>query len=95
MRVKRIDIIKREDGFFHPENKPKIKAYKHGEGYGVMVFFEVSPIDSDFGEYAWCPKAEELKRMTDMMHETDHLTFPEKRSIMPAPPILEVFSDYV
>jgi hypothetical protein len=75
MIVKRIDIIKREDGFFHPGNKPKIKAYKHGEGYGVMVFFEISPIDTDFGEYVWCPKAEELTRMTNMMHETDHMTF--------------------
>jgi len=75
LKVKRIDIIKREDGFFHPENKPKIRAYKHGEGYGVMVFFEQSPIDSDFGEFVWCPSAAELKRIENMMHETDHMTF--------------------
>ena len=75
MKVKRIDIIKREGGFFHPDHKPKIRAYKHGEGYGVMVFFESSPIDFDFQENVWCPSAEELQRIADLMDKTDHLTY--------------------
>ena len=74
MKVKRVDIIRREDGFFHTE-KGKIRAFKHGSGYGVFVYFERSPIDSDFGELVWTPKAEELRRMADMMDQTDHLTF--------------------
>jgi len=75
LRVKRIDIIKRQGGFFHTDFNGKVKAFKHGEGYGVFVFFEDSPIDSDFGELVWTPSAEELRRMADLMDKTDHLTF--------------------
>ena len=75
MRIKRVDIIKREGGFYYPENKPKIRAYKHGAGYGVMVFFEQSPIDTDFRENVWCPSAAEMRRIADLMDKTDHLTF--------------------
>jgi len=75
LKVKRVDIIRREGGFFHPENKKRIRAFKHGAGYGVFVFFEGSPIDSDFGELVWTPSAEELRRMADLMDKTDHLTF--------------------
>ena len=75
MKVKRIDIVRREDGLFHPEGKRKIRAVKHGKGYGVMVFFEGTPIDVDFGEAVWCPSADELRRIADLMDKSDHLTY--------------------
>ena len=52
MKVKKIVIILREDGFFHHENQ-KIKAYYPGKGYVVTVFLESSPIDEDFQKYVW------------------------------------------
>ena len=75
LKVKRVDIIRREDGFFHPEGKEPIRAFKHGSGYGVFVFFEESPIDGDFNEFVWCPSAEELRRMAALLDKTDDLTF--------------------
>jgi hypothetical protein len=40
-----------------------------------MVFFENSLIDSDFGEKAWVPSAEELRRLVDLMDQSDSKTF--------------------
>jgi len=41
----------------------------------IVHFREESPIDTDFGEQAWVPSAEELKRLSALMNQTDGLTF--------------------
>ena len=74
MRLKRVDIIKREGGNFHLPDR-KVKAYRKGDGFGVMVFFEQSPIDTDFGEFVWCPTAKELDRLNKMLDQSDKKTY--------------------
>ena len=74
MRIKRVDVIRREDGFFHTEVK-KVKAWYPGNGYVVMVFFENSPIDKDFEENVWVPKVDELSRIAYLMDKSDYKTF--------------------
>jgi len=72
--VKRMDVILRKDGLFHTNGK-KVKAWYPKEGYVVMVFFENSAIDKDFEEDVWVPKAEELRRIADLMDRSDRKTF--------------------
>ncbi len=48
MKVKRMDIVKRQGGYFHLPNR-KVKAVRKGDGYGVDVVFEASPLDCDLG----------------------------------------------
>ncbi len=74
MRIKRVEIIRREDSYFHTEIK-KIKAHYQGNGYVVMIFFESSPIDNDFGENVWVPKAEELQQIANSLDKSDHMTY--------------------
>lgn len=75
MKVKRMELVKRENGFFHYMNGKRVKAMYPRRGYAVMIFYEESPIDSDFGEKCWVPSAEELRRLADLMNESDRLTF--------------------
>jgi hypothetical protein len=70
-----MDIMKRENGFFHYMNGKRVKAYYPKRGYWVMIFFEDSPIDMDFCEKVWCPSADELRRVADMLDESDRKTF--------------------
>lgn len=75
MRVKRMDVIRRKDGFFHKVNGVKVKAVYPKQGYVVMVVFENSPIDQDFEENIWVPSINDLKRIANLMDESDRLTF--------------------
>ena len=75
MKVKRVDLVKREAGFFTLFNGKKVKAVKHGEGFGVGVYFERSQVDDDFGELVWFPSDEELKRILVALHESDKETY--------------------
>jgi len=75
LKVKRMEVVKREGGFFHYMNGKRVKAYYPRKGYVAIIFFEESPIDSDFGENAWVPTAAELRRLADLMDESDRLTF--------------------
>ena len=89
MRVKRIDIVKREDGYFHLSDR-KVKAVRKGDGYGVDVVFEASPLDCDLGnlpketlsilsatnqEFHFFITASDLKRIECLMDESERLTF--------------------
>ena len=70
-----MDLVKREGGYFTGWNGKRIKAVKHGEGFGVGVYFERSPVDDDFGETVWFPSDEELWRILRLLHESDKKTF--------------------
>ena len=70
-----MELVRRENGFFHYMNGKQVKAYYPKRGYCVMVFFEDSPIDTDFNENVWCPSAKELRRVADMLDESDKLTY--------------------
>ena len=89
MRVKRIDIVKREGGYFHLFDR-KVKAVRKGDGYGVDVVFEASQLDCDLGnlpqenfsvlsatnqEFHFFITASHLKRIECLMDESDRLTF--------------------
>lgn len=74
MRVKRIAIVLRKDGFFHLEDR-KVKAVYAREGYGVMVFLDRSPIDEDFNAMVWVPSNDELQEILEKMKESDELTW--------------------
>lgn len=67
-------MVRREDGFFHTDVK-KVKAWYPQKGHVVMIFFENSQIDKDFEENVWVPKADELRRIADLMDESDRRTF--------------------
>ena len=89
MRIKRIDVVKREGGYFHlPERK--IKAVRKGDGFGVDVVFEASQLDCDLGglpqetlndftnsaqEFHFFITAKDLQRIELLMDKTDPLTF--------------------
>jgi hypothetical protein len=75
MQVKRMDLVKRQGGYFHKWNGEKVKAVYPKQGYCVMVFFEESLIDTDFKEFVWCPSAQELRRLADLLDESDKLTY--------------------
>jgi hypothetical protein len=74
LRVKRIDLMRREGGFFHKWNGEKVAAVKHGEGVGVAVFLEESQADRDFGEFVWFPTDEELWRIIKLLYRSDRET---------------------
>ena len=89
MRVKRMDLVKREGGYFHLPDR-KVKAIRSGDGYGVDVVFEASQLDSDLGrlppetlavfnateqEFHFFITAYDLKRIEALMDESDKLTF--------------------
>ena len=73
MRVKKIAVVLRKDGFFHYDGR-LIKAIYPNEGYGVMVFLESSPIDKDFEASVWVPTAQELQLILEALDESDELT---------------------
>jgi len=74
MRPKEIVIILRKDGYFHYKGR-KIKAVRPGNGYGVLVALEPSPIDKDFEAYVWFPSVEELSQIMRALDSSDELTY--------------------
>ena len=89
MRVKRMDIVKRQDGYFHLPDR-KVKAVRSGDGFGVDVVFEASPIDCDLGnlpketlsvlndtvqEFHFFITAKNLERIELLLDQSDRLTF--------------------
>ena len=73
MRIKKIGLILRKDGFFHYEGR-EIKAVYPEQGYGVMVFLEPSQIDKDFDANVWVPSAKELDQIRKALDKSDELT---------------------
>jgi len=73
MRIKKIAVVLRKDGFFH-WNGQLVKAVYPGEGYAVMVELEPSPIDKDFETLIWVPSADELERIRRELDKSDRLT---------------------
>ena len=73
MRVKKIAIVLRKDGFFL-YNDRKIQAVRPGQGYGVMVILEPSQIDEDFGVPVWVPSQEELEQIRRALKRSNELT---------------------
>ena len=61
MRLKAIEIIKRENGFFWLSNGQKIRAIYPRNGYAVMCFLDHSQIDNDFEANVWIPSAKNLQ----------------------------------
>ena len=89
MRVKRVDIVKRQGGFFHLPDR-KVKAVRKGDGYGVDVVFEASQLDCDLGglpeetlmafnataqEFHFFITAKDLERIELLMDKSDRLTY--------------------
>jgi hypothetical protein len=89
MRIKRIDTVKRQGGYFHLPDR-KVKAIRKGDGYGVDVVFEASKLDVDFGglppetlavfnstdqEFHFFVTAKDLERIELLMDKSDRLTF--------------------
>ena len=70
-----MELVKRDGGYFHLFNGKRVKAYYPRRGYAVMIFYEESPIDIDFGEKVWVPSAMELRRLADLMDQSDSKTF--------------------
>ena len=80
MKVKNTVIIRREDGFFHLQDR-KIKAYYPGNGYVVMVLMEPSPIDKDFGTYIWVPSVVEIEKILKSFDNSDESTYERRGGI--------------
>ena len=89
MRVKRIDIVKREGAYFHLLDR-KVRAVRSGDGYGVDVVFETSQLDCDLGnlpketltvlnataqEFHFFITAKDVKRIELLMDKSDRLTY--------------------
>ena len=87
--MKRIDIVKREGGYFHLPDK-KVRSIRKGDGYGVDVVFEASQLDVDLGgippetlavfnataqEFHFFITAKDLKRIEMLMEKSDILTY--------------------
>ena len=72
--VKRVDLVRREDGYFMGWKGKRVKAVKHGNGVGVGVYFERSPVDDDFNELVWFPTDADLMRILNLLHESDRET---------------------
>ena len=49
MILKNVVLVPRIDGFFYYKGR-RIKARKHGDGVGVTLVLEHSPVDEDFDE---------------------------------------------
>jgi len=79
MRLQSIELIRRENGFFHFRGQ-KIKAVRQGAGVGVALLFRPSVVDKDFSEvlepetYLWFPSARYLKEIMDAFDRSDDLT---------------------
>jgi len=73
VRVKRILVVLRKDGFFHHGNR-RIPAVRPGEGWGVMVELEPSDIDQDFGFPVWVPSQDEIDEILRALKKSDELT---------------------
>ena len=84
-----MDIVKRQGGYFHLPDR-KVKAVRSGDGWGVDIVFEASPLDCDLGnlpketlsvlnataqEFHHFITAKDLKRIELLMDESDKLTF--------------------
>lgn len=86
MRVKKIVHVLRQEGYFHYEDQ-KIKAYHRGDGYGVDMVLEVSPLDVDFGlspelydalegvEFHFFISYDEYEDIGHKLKESDELTY--------------------
>jgi hypothetical protein len=73
MRLKFIETVLRENGFFHFRGR-QIKAYYPRRGYAVMLFLEDSPIDRDFEAYVWVPSVKDLQNIKKALEKSDRLT---------------------
>jgi hypothetical protein len=73
MKVKKIVLVKRQDGNFMFEGR-KISAIKKGDGYGVAITLESSPIDKDFGVPILFLSEENRKQIIQLFDESDKLT---------------------
>lgn len=89
MRVKRIDLVKREGGFFHLPDR-KVRSVRKGDGWGVDVVFEASQLDCDLGglpaetlsvfdatrqEFHFFITDSQLRRIEALMDKSDRLTY--------------------
>jgi len=86
MKVKKIVHVLRQGGYFY-YNGQKIKAHHHGDGYGVDMILEVSPLDVDFGlppelyealqgvEFHLFINYEEYEDIGRKLKESDELTY--------------------
>lgn len=80
MRLQSIELIRRENGFFHFRDK-LIPAVRPGAGVGVAVFFQPSPLDKDFAEvlgfqpYLWFPTAKQIEDIMAALDRSDEQTF--------------------
>ena len=73
MRLQSIEMVRRENGFFHFRGR-QIKAYYPRRGYAVMLFLEDSPIDYDFNAKVWIPSALDLQKIKEALDKSDRLT---------------------
>lgn len=73
LRIKKIVLIPRYNGFFYYNGK-KIRAIKNGNGVGVALILEKSPVDEDFGENILFLSESERQEISDKFNESDELT---------------------
>lgn len=73
MRVKKICLIKRLDGFFEFEGR-RIPAVHPGDGYGVALVLEPSVVDQDFGCYIVFLSEEDRLKINELFHKSDKET---------------------
>ena len=74
MRIREIAIIKRAQGFFEYEGR-KIPAVHSGNGFGVGLRLESSPVDLDFGFPILFLTNEDVQIIKKAFLESDKLTF--------------------
>lgn len=75
-----IGFTRRQDSFHHFRNR-RIQAVRVGSGYGVLVTFQPSQIDTDFKEAlnynevgVWSPSQDELDKIQWFLDESDFRT---------------------
>jgi len=73
MRIKKIELIVRHNGFFYYNGK-KIPAIKHGNGVGVALILEKSPVDEDFGDNILFLSEDQRQEILDKFNQSDDLT---------------------
>ena len=73
MRLQSIELVRRENGFFHFRGR-QIKAYYPRRGYAVMLFLQDSPIDRDFKANVWVPSVKDLQNIKKAFEKSDRLT---------------------
>jgi len=80
MRLQSIELIERRNGFFCFRDR-LIPSVRPGDGVGVAVFFNPSPVDQDFAEvlgwqpYLWFPSAKQIEDILKAMDRSDEQTF--------------------